>query len=372
MSSKLTNWILSLIDKYGLALFVVIPVVIALVYSGFFAHSYYTVESQVIIRESDSNPAPMLPGLALGFLGNTSISLEDSYILEGYLKSGTFLEQLDAEFDLRSHYNDTGADILNRLSGDASKEDFLEYFRSKLDIKIDPESKIISMLTTAFTPEMAKDVNLFMLEASEDEINRLNRIISKAQTQFAKSELEVAESFLIGAEEKLLAFQYEKGIADANSEAASLFTRISELEGALTAKETELKGMLKYIREDTIPVRALKQEIEAIKQQLEEEDNEMSGSADGSMLPVIKTFHRLRMEVDFATQAYASSFAALEAAKLEVTRQEKFLLLVAPPELPEEPSGPKPLLSALTVLVVALLLFGILKLIIATIRDHTI
>ncbi|WOO40957.1 hypothetical protein [Rubellicoccus peritrichatus] len=366
------NWLFNRFDKYGLIIVVVIPTVLTLLYSLFVAQERYTVESQVIVRESDSGGMPLLSGMALGLFGANSASLEDAYILRGYLYSGSFLNQLNGEFDLREHYGNVGFDFMHGLSQSASQEDFLEYFRNALRIEIDPEASIITIATTAFSPEMALEMNKFMVASSEDEINRLNRIIAESQTRFAQKELDTAEAFLIKAESKLLAFQHEHGIADANSEAVSLFTRISELEGVLTTKETELKGMLKYIREDAIPVRALQQEIEAVKQQLEEEDAELSGSAEGGMLPIIQTFQHLRMEVNFAAKAYASSFAALESAKLEITRQEKFLLLVAPPQIPDAPSAPEPIWETLTVLVVSLLLLGIIKLIIATIRDHTI
>jgi len=371
MSDTLTNKLYHFYQKRGFWMVVFLPSSLALLYSLFLAAPQYSSDSRALVKESDSSSATAIPGM-LNLIGAPSTSKEDADILYEYLNSAKFLSELVEHFNISEHFSSPETDFWNRLGADASFEDLLEYYRNKINITISSDSSIMTIETTAFSPEMAFELNQFILKRSEEEINKLNRIIAREQTKVAQEELNQKKEELIQAENALLEFQHRYGVVDATSEAGALFARIGNLEAVLTEKKAELKRVRAYIRDDAFQVKALEQEIAAIEKQLLEENAELVGQSDSSMLPIIRGYKRLRLEQEFATQAYASAFAALESSKIDVSRQEKFLLVIAPPVLPEDTSAPRPLVTTLTTLVVALLLYGILSLIIATILDHQV
>jgi capsular polysaccharide transport system permease protein len=61
---------------------------------------------------------------------------------------------------------------------------------------------------------------------------------------------------------------------------------------------------------------------------------------------------------------------ALETARIESTRKLKSLVLVETPALPETAEYPRRLYTLLTLLMGLILIYGIGRLILATIEDH--
>ena len=83
-------------------------------------------------------------------------------------------------------------------------------------------------------------------------------------------------------------------------------------------------------------------------------------------------YESLKLESEFALHTFTATLAAHEKAKLEALRQEKFLLTLSSPTKPVEASYPKPFESTLIALIVFGLLYGIVRLVVATILDHNI
>jgi capsular polysaccharide transport system permease protein len=116
----------------------------------------------------------------------------------------------------------------------------------------------------------------------------------------------------------------------------------------------------------------LQQQIAALSSQRQQETGNLVGAGDNSVAATLQAYEDIRIQSEFALQAYTAAFALAEAAKLEAGKQEKFLLLIAPPHLPEEPVFPSPIKGVLTVFICSSVLFGIGRLVISTIRDHSI
>ena len=62
--------------------------------------------------------------------------------------------------------------------------------------------------------------------------------------------------------------------------------------------------------------------------------------------------------------------AAVENARIEASRKLKSLVVIEPPSLPETAQYPRRLYNVVTLAVISLLLYGIARLVIATIREH--
>ncbi len=374
MASHILNQLLDFLEKRSFSLAVLLPTGIVLLYSLFLAKPQYEAISQAIIKENSSQSGAAIPGLSLGFLdtGNR-VSTEDGYILMDYMQSQDFLMRAEQALHLREHFSDPWLDFWNRLEPQATTRDFLDHFVDTIDITMSPSSAILTFKSRAFEPEKAMKINQFILQESERAINDLNQRIDEEQTRFANQELEKAKEKLIEANIELKEFQLRNGMVSPESETTSLFARISGLEARLVEKKAELKHVSQYMQEDAFQVQALRQEIDAISRQLKEEDAIMVSADDQqSMVQVLHLYERLKLQHEFALTAYTAAFAAKEKTQIEAARQGKFLLVITPPELPDESVYPRPFLDTLTTFAVCLLLFAILRLTVATIRDHTL
>ena len=81
-------------------------------------------------------------------------------------------------------------------------------------------------------------------------------------------------------------------------------------------------------------------------------------------------FQGLKLQAQVAEDAYKAALAAVEAARLDATRRLSTLVIVEPPTLPESAQYPRRLYGMATVLACCLLLYAIVRLTVATIREH--
>ena len=94
-------------------------------------------------------------------------------------------------------------------------------------------------------------------------------------------------------------------------------------------------------------------------------------SADGTSLNVLAgSFQELFAEVAFAQDSYKVALTAVETARVESTRKLKSLVLVESPAVPESPQYPRRFYTLIALLLALGMLYGIVRLVVATIEDH--
>jgi len=81
-------------------------------------------------------------------------------------------------------------------------------------------------------------------------------------------------------------------------------------------------------------------------------------------------YQELIAELEFVSYAYRGALTALETTRIESTRKLKSLVLVASPALPESAKYPRRLYTLFALLMGLILIYGIGRLIVATIEDH--
>ena len=69
------------------------------------------------------------------------------------------LRQLDERLDLRGEYSRPKLDVVFRMNDQATLEEFLDYYRSRVEIIVDDTSGLTTIRTQGFTPEIAQAVN---------------------------------------------------------------------------------------------------------------------------------------------------------------------------------------------------------------------
>lgn len=314
-----------------------------------------------------------VPTMATSLLGNVNQSaLADAYILEGFLKSAALIDDLDKEFNLKQHFASPKLDLVRRLEKSPSKESFYDYFRKKIKITISPDSGIISLETLAFEPHLARQIAESMITKSEEAINQLNERMLASTTVLTETTLEERRQDLTQIRQKLLDFQISNQFVDADSAVAPQISNLFTLDARITDLEAELKTKSQFLRVDAYELKAVEQAIKALIKQREEEAAKLFGAEPENTASAAHEYEALKLEAEFILSAFTTALASNEQAKLDALKQQKFLLTISKPYTPEAISYPKTLKSTLTALIIISLIYGIIRLIIATVLDHTV
>lgn len=355
-----------------------LPTLAGIAYFGFFAADQYVSEARFAIRSQQ--PMAVDPSMASplsGFLGTPLPGLTDAQIVVDYLQSDQLLKDISNDVDLKSLYSVDKADWWMRLSPDVSSEGLLDYWRWVSTVEIDPLSGIVTLTVRGFTPQDAKAVSEATLAESEKLVNRLSQRSQTDAVKSATEEVDAAYQRVIKALNNIQKFQETErqinplGLAQARSEIQS------KLEGTLAQFEAQLVSLQKTMSERAPTVTWLKNQIAAIKAQIDAEKSKATETTSGAAgqdvaaaTKLLSQFDKLNLERTFAEKAYLGSLTTLEGARMEANRQNRYLEAFVRPQLPQEPRYPNRPAMMLLVAGCAVGIWLLTMLIGATIREH--
>ena len=349
-----------------------LPTLIVGIYTSILASDEIAASATAIVKENNDSAGPEIPGFASAvFNYGSSTSLEDAYLLESYIKSENFILKMNDALELDKHFSSAGFFLFQRLSSRSDAETLYNYLADRLSIKLSIDSSIITLKFRSFDPTYSKKVLNYIVNEAEAKINDLSQRMSDSYMSLAWRQLERSEAELRAANQALLDFQTKNGWLN-ESEVTTGFTQIEALRGRLIDSQVERKTLLQSMRPETPKVQNLDTRIEAMKMSLTELQSKLLKNESGSSISLANDFSRLSLELEFSQNKYAASTSAFEQAQKEASQQHKFLLLISPVMAESVPAAPKPLESTLTTFVVSLLAYLVIRLIILTIRDHTV
>ena len=349
---------------------------VPLLASGFYlfvlAADRFVSESVVMVRQEGSATRVAGGAAALSAIfGTGAASREDQYMLQAHILSIDMLRQIDEALDLRAEYSSPRLDFVFNLPKDATQDEFLKYYRNRISIDVDDGSGLLTIRTQGFHPEIALAVNESVVAISERFINESSHRLAREQMAFAEAELKKARQQLDEVRDRLIKFQEKHGILDPTAQAAANTGLTAQLQAMQARQEAELKGLQAYLNDDAPQVKALQAQVEGIRKQLETENRRGITSVDGVSLNVLAgEYQELLAELEFVSDAYRGALTALETARIESTRKLKSLVLVDSPTLPESSEYPRRLYTLLALFMALTLVYGVGRLVVATIEDH--
>ena len=350
---------------------IALPLLLYGVYLALVAADRYVSESSIAVRQDDVD-GPALPGAALLLAGVGGSSQQDTLYLKEFVHSQALLLKLDEKLQLRAHFADAGADLPFRLSPDASLERFVRYYRERVEVAFDDRTGLLKLRVQGFDADYAQQLNKALLDESERFVNELSHRIARERLRFAEGELELAGQRLQDARSAVLAFQARHKLLDPTQQAQFAGTLTGELEATRARLEAELSGLLGFLHEDAFQVKALRSRIKALNKQIDaERARATSNDKRGARLNQLALdFQGLQMQAEFARDAYKLALTAVENARIDATRKIKSLVVVEPPSRPETAEYPLAGYNLATLLAVCVLLYAIIRLVLATIREH--
>ncbi len=357
--------------KRQLMVFVVLPLLFALLYFGLLAKDRYVSESMVVVKRADDMN---IGNLSLGGLlaGGNASTKEDALLLQQYIMSPDMMRRLDESLDFKTAFANSGWDVFQRLPKDSTFEDFWRYYQSRVTVVFDENNSVLKITTQGFTPEFAQQFNQVVLSESERFINELSHKINREEMLFANQEINRAYGQLQSAKETLLTFQNDNNLVDPQVQIEATSRLVAELQAKQAQLEAELTNYLSYLNDDTPQIKAARSAIESIQAQVEKERATLTSSEDEQLNQKMFEFEELKAKVAFEGDLYKLSLTALEKSRVEAARKAKSLATISQPYLAEDARYPRRLYMLLTVFLVSLLVYGLAKVTLSIIEDHKI
>jgi capsular polysaccharide transport system permease protein len=344
------------------------PTIGAALHFGLLASDVYVSESRFIVRAPER--AETIGGLGALFKSFTTAGSEDVMFVRDYLLSREVAQQLDDRLDLRKDFG--RADVFSRFPAiwnSNTRENFYEYFDSKVKIEVDPQSSVAVLTVKGFSPDRVNALNKALLDLAAVRINALNGQIRTDTLNIAQRELDRAELRLKSSEAALAAFRVANGVVDPERQAGLELQSAQELELKLIAARARL-DQISVVAPQSPQVSVLRTEIEALNAAKGNIQRGVTGGAKRSRTMAAQEFQTRSIERDIAVRIVAAANEALVRARVEVERKHLYLETVSAPTLPDDALYPRRLQSVLATLMIGLLIWGIAGMLLTGIREH--
>jgi capsular polysaccharide transport system permease protein len=348
---------------------VVAPTILAILYFGFLASDVYVSEAQFVIRSPDK-PATSGLGLLLKSTGFSNAG-DEVYAAQDYLRSRDALRALNRGDAVRQAYSRRDISIFNRfnplgLSG--TFEDLYRYYEGKVGVQYDTTSSIATLSVRAFKPEDSYRFNRQLLELAEGLVNRLNTRARTDVVQFTATEVRDAQMAARNAAVALAAFRNTHGVVNPEEQAKVQLEMISKLQDELIGARIQLRQLQSMAPENPqIPV--LETRISGLAHEVDVQMGRVAGG-QRSLSQTAVQYERLELERQYADKRLAAAMASLQDAEDEARRKQAYIERIAQPSLPDEAAEPRRLRGIFAVFILGLVAWGILKLLLAGVREH--
>ena len=365
--------------RHPFTIFVLLPFFIFTFYQVILASPQYESQARLIVKEPDAM-ATLDPAMAFMSGFGVGTSHLDTELIKAFINSNDMLIYLEKTLKISKHYSDSQYDFISRLDNDASREDLLSYYLDRVLIEIDDNSQVISIFTQAFEPSFALLISQMIVERAEWYINDVGHNLAKKQLEFVKQEHQLVERRLQTAKTDLLAFQRRHDLLDPQAEGLALQQITYQLEGLVASKQTELIGLRNSMSENAPQVIQAKSQLDSMLEQLKKERSRLTSENNvNQALPeeeqnlsvsqILAKFSDYKINIELSLQAYTFSQVSLEKSRIEAYRQLKYLVTVESPTHPQDAKYPEVMYNISLFIVVILMLFGIGRIVIATVSE---
>ncbi|MFZ4759373.1 MAG: hypothetical protein ACOYLX_14530 [Burkholderiaceae bacterium] len=349
---------------------VALPTAIAGGYFGAIASDVYISEARFLVR---SPQRPMQGGLGALLQGTMfSRAQDDTYSVHDFIRSRDALRQLDEKLGIRNAFSNDTIDFFNRFPGidpDDSFEALHRYYQKHVGITYDTVSSISILEVRAFSAEDAKRINEMLLEMGERLVNNMNMRSRRDLIEVAENEVRLAEERSREAAQALSSFRADRSVFDPDRQGALQLQGVLKLREEQMAAENQL-AQVKQVSPDNPQVASLQSRVDAIRKAVADENARVLGRA-GGLVSKSPAFDRLVLDKAFADRQLGSALVALDTARTEAQRKQLYLERLVQPNLPDKAVEPRRIRSVVTVFVLGLVLWGVLSLVVAGVREHT-
>jgi len=352
-----------------LAFFIFLPTYLVGQYYYTEATNMYETQAEFVIQKSESGGGGGLAGL---LSGTGFANSADSIVVQGYLMSREAMLRLDEELGYRAHFQQDFIDDMQRLPVDATQEQAYAYYKKYVKVGYDPTEGVIHLEVIATTPEASAKFASALIVYAEERVDALSIRVRADQMQGAAIIYESAENKMAQAQEDVLALQQKRGILSAEIEISSRMGLVSALELQIEAKRLSLGEIMDNPSPNTIRADALNRDIERLRIRVGEIRRELTETNDGNLSLAAISGELAVAEANLLARQTMVQVALqqLEGARIEASRQVRYLSLGVSPIAPDQPTYPRKLENTMLAFVIFMGIYIMLSLTISILREQ--
>ena len=359
-----------LFDKLFLVT-VLIPTLVSIVYFGFLASDVYLSESRFVVRMPQR-------GQAMGGLGallqgtGFQRAHDDSFTVHDFMTSRDALKTLDHELKLRSSFSDRGIDFASRFPrpfDDDSFESLYRFYQNKVAVIFDASSSITTLTVRAFKSEDAFRINQMLLLMGEGLVNRINDRGRADLVKYAADEVAGAEGKAKTAALALASYRNRRAVFDPEKQSALQLQQVTKLQDELVIAKLQL-AQIKALSPANPQIGAMERRANGLEAEMARQMAQVAGPNGNSLTDKATEFERLQLERSFADRQVAAAMTNLESARSEARRQQIYLERIVQPNKPDLALEPRRARSIFATLVVGLVMWGVLSMLLAGVKEH--
>lgn len=364
----------ALVKRHPFSFAVLLPTLLFAIYFFAIATPQYISESQFVLRTQGGSAGPS--GVMAGLLsrsGGLASTSEEERAVSAYLVSHDAVAALRQQgVDLVRIFRPEGADPISRLWWENPPAERLrDHFRNQVKVVPDAYTGIITMRVRTYSPADSQRLAQLLLELGERRVGEMNQRMLEETLRASREEVTRAEARVARAQEAITSFRQRERALNPSRSAELAVGSIGALENDAARMRTELQQLQAFARPNAPQVMALRDRIRATEQQIQEERSRVaSGTQD--VTQQVAGFERLALEADFAGRVLAAAVAGFENATTNAQSQQIFLQRIVEPNLAERSLYPRSVLFTLYAFAGLSLLYGLVWLVVAGVREHAI
>ncbi len=373
LTQELSERARSMSTSRPFAAFVVVCAVILGTYYFLMAAPIYVSQASFSIRGRETPSATSsllatLGGVAGG--GSAGANTTDTAELLTYARSYDMANKLDQEFHLRALYSQPRLDFLNWLPKNASRDEYLAFFRKMVHLTTDKDTGLIEVKAKAFDPQTAQAVARAVLRISADYLNELSATVRRDTLRSSEQELQQAEDKVRQARLAMANYRAKTGTLDPAASAIATSTGVSAMQQEVIELRADMAAQLSFNRPNSPQMTQAMAKIKGLEQQIAIQQKAIASKSSDSIAERLRTFEGLQVTSEYAERNLVAALSAYDAARNVASERERFVVPAVVPNLPDEPSEPHRLASFLEAMIVLIAVYGIVALAIAGVRDH--
>lgn len=349
---------------------VIIPTLCSIAYFGFIAADRYVSESSFVVRSAKGQSATSGFGALLQTAGFAR-SQDDTYTVREYMQSRSALNSLSKTIPVRSFYEEKG-DIFSRFNGfglRGEQEAFYLYYTGKVHIDFDAVSGISILRVESFDAKESNQINGALLKQGESLINQLNERARNDTVRYAENAVEIAENRVKEAAGQMTEYRNKHGIFDLKAQSEVQMNLVSKLQDELILIQTQL-DQVKAVTPENPQIPGLIAREKSLRKEINAQMRAISGKGDKSLSSQAAEYQRIFLENELAEKQLAAAMTALESAKADADMQQLYLEIVEQPSEPDLAQKPTRIYNIAATFVIGLIIYGIVSLLAASIREH--
>ena len=339
-------------------------------------------QSDSIVSIRDLSGKQNISSIGSVLLGQGDISTkQDSELLILYVQSHEMYDRLDQEFNLTAYYSGPEIDFAQRLYPESripflvrTRENLIRQYHNDLTAIYDDLSGTLHLSFFHADPIQAQRITRRIVQSATDAINRFDKENAAILVEFLQKQEQKYKRYYMESIKKIIAFQNRAGLIDPQINIKANSELLAQLESERIKAEVDYQSKRVRLTPHSPVIKALKKQIEELDRKIRHLRATLAGDQPTSDKERLNkdqfVYETLKKELEFNTELYKQTLFKLEDARISASLNAKNLITISAPSLPQQYSRPNKVREVLSLGIILLFLYGIIRTSLLLLREH--